>query len=288
MTMLRARMIREMQLRQFSPATQESYLLAVKALARYYRQSPDRLTVEQIRDYMHYLLVERKLAGSSCNVAAAALTFFYRRVLGQESFDLKFWQKRSGRLPEILSRQQVERLFAAVRNPKHRVLLMTTYAAGLRVSEVVRLKVEHIHSDRMLIRVEQGKGAKDRYTLLSPRLLSELRHYWKQYRPPVWLFPGVDRNRPMSSAAAQRAYYLAKRRAKIRRGQGIHTLRHCFATHLLEAGTDERTIQSLMGHKNITTTMRYLRVTTKRLSTLSSPLDLLPVPNPDSTPLNRE
>jgi len=186
-------------------------------------------------------------------------------------------RKKPKTLPVLLSRPELERLFACAGSPKHRVLLLTTYAAGLRVSEVVHLKPVDIDSNRLMIRVEQAKGAKDRYTILSPRLLEELRLYWKLYRPTTWLFPSSrDPQRQMHISKAQRIYYEAKRRAGITRGHGIHTLRHCFATHLLEAGLDLRTIQSLMGHTAITTTMRYLQV--RSFETRKYLLDLLSIP----------
>jgi site-specific recombinase XerD len=157
---------------------------------------------------------------------------------------------------------------------------MTTYAAGLRVSEVVRLKLTDIESERMLLRIEQGKGRKDRYTLLSTRLLTELRAYWQLYRPAPWLFTGLDPQMPMPIGTAQKIYYHVKQRAGITHGQGIHTLRHCFATHLLEAGVDVRTIQMLLGHRSLDTTTRYLRITQQHLATLRSPFDLLPCGDP--------
>ena len=188
-------------------------------------------------------------------------------------------RKQKKQLPEILSTEELERLFASAANPKHRMMLMTTYAGGLRVSEVVRLKVNHIESDRMMIRVDDGKGNKDRYTILSERLLKELRIYWTMYHPTLWLFPSKDPNKPMHIGTAQKIYYTAKKRAKIKRAKGIHTLRHCFATHLLEAGEDLPTIQILMGHTSITTTMVYLHVTRKKLASTRSPFDLLEIPD---------
>jgi len=173
--------------------------------------------------------------------------------------------KRSGCLPEPLSREEVARLIAAAENQKHRVLMMTAYSAGLRVSELVRLKPQDIHSDRMLIRVNQGKGRKDRYTLLSQRLLGELRAYWRESRPESWLFPNQARTDHMPTCTPARAFYRLKRRAGITHGHGIHTLRHSFATHLLEAGVDLRTIQILMGHTSLNTTVKYLHVTEKHL-----------------------
>jgi integrase/recombinase XerD len=284
MTPLRQRMIREMQLRQFTPRTIESYLDAVIGLSQFYHRSPDQLQVEEVRSYLHHMLVERKLAQGTCNLRAAAITFFYRQVLGQERFDLKFRRNHTGKLPEIYSAEELVRLFEATRCRRDRVFLMTTYAAGLRLSEVRHLKPIDIHSQRQLIRVEQGKGQKDRYTLLSPQLLKELRAYWKEYRPGVWLFPDEDKTQPLDRRRAQRIFENAKRRAKLQRGHGIHTLRHCFATHLLEAGVDLRTIQMLLGHRNINTTMIYLHLTQKKLSELQSPFELLRLPKDDEAP----
>lgn len=282
---LRNKMIDAMKLRRFSPRTQESYLAAVSALAKHYHQSPDQLDAQQIQAYLVHLTVERGLSWSSCNVAVSAFRFFYLEVLGWERVNLPIpARKKPTKLPEILSRQELERLFACAPGPRNRALLMTTYAAGLRVSEVVNLKLTDIDSQRLMIRVEQAKGAKDRYTILSQRLLEELRLYWKLSRPRPWLFPSSrDPNRPMDIGMAQKIYYQAKRNAGITKGHGIHTLRHCFATHLLEAGVDLRMIQSLMGHSSITTTMRYLQVrqpmldAKQRLLELLAPPDIKPV-----------
>jgi site-specific recombinase XerD len=284
MTPLRQRMIREMQLRQFSQRTIECYVAAVLGLAAFYRRSPDQLSLEDVRSYLHYLLVERKLAQSTCNLQAAAITFLYRQVLGQKTFELGMRRKHSGKLPEVYSREELLRLFEAAANRRNRVFLMTTYAAGLRLNEVRHLKPLHIQSQRMLIRVEQGKGQKDRYTLLSPQLLQELRQYWKEYRPGEWLFPNRQGTAPVLRGTAQRIFYGAKRRAGLKRGRGIHTLRHCFATHLLEAGVDLRTIQILMGHRSLNTTALYLHLTQKKLAEVHSPLDLLRLPQPNDVP----
>lgn len=284
MSVLRAEMTRHMQLRRLSPKTQKSYLYAVKCLARFYHQSPDRLTPRQVQDYLHHLLEKRKLAWSSCNVAVNAFVYFYTRVLGWDRLKLDLPRcKRESRLPEVLSTEEVERLLDAPDNPKHRVLLMTTYATGLRVGEVVNLQITDIDSDRKAVRVRQGKGRKDRYSMLSDRLRTELRAYWKLYRPKTWLFPGPDPTHPLTVSTPQRIYNAAKRAAGIQRGRGIHTLRHCFATHLLEAGVDPRTLQVLLGHKSLNTTMRYLQVTRTHVLNVRSPLDLLPVPE-SSTP----
>ena len=261
-----------------SPRTIEAYVTAVAELAAHYGRSPERISLEEVRSFLHHLITVRKLAFSSVNQKLAGMRFFYQHVLGREDFALKVPAKRSGRLPEPLSRAEVARLIAAARNAKHRVLLMTCYAAGLRVGELVRLKPADIHSERMLIRVREGKGRKDRDTLLSPRLLQELRSYWRAYQPGDWLFPGSDRRGPMPIATAQRVYYTAKQRAAITHGHGIHTLRHSFATHLLEAGVDLPSIQRLLGHTSLATTAKYLHVTSKHLSGAHSPLDLLRLP----------
>lgn len=279
MNPLRQSMIDEMKLRGFSSRTQQSYIDAVSGLARFYNASPERLNEEKVQAYLLHLMEERKLSWSSCNVAISGIRFFYGQTLDDISMCLAIpRRKKLNRLPEILSAEELGRLFGCALNLKHRILLMTTYAGGLRVSEVVRLKVNDIHSERMMIRVEQGKGRKDRYTILSKRLLEELRIYWREYRPSLWLFPSKDPNKPIHIATAQRIYYTAKKRAKIKRGKGIHMLRHCFATHMLEAGVDPRTLQVLMGHKSISTTMIYMQVTCKKLSSISSLLDLLNIP----------
>ncbi len=280
MTPLRKRMIRELELRRKAPSTVTSYVKAVEELARYYRRSPDRISTEEIRDYMHFLIVGKKLSYSSCNHKIVAINFFFREVV-RRKVDLRVPMKRSGRLPEPLSREEVARLLDAAENQKHRVLMMTAYSAGLRVSELVRLKPQDIHSDRMLIRVNQGKGRKDRYTLLSERLLDELRAYWREFHPETWLFPNQARTDHMPTCTPARAFYRLKRRAGITHGHGIHTLRHSFATHLLEAGVDLRTIQILMGHTSLNTTVKYLHVTEKHLEQTKSPLDLLRLPKPE-------
>ena len=283
MSELRKRMIRDMQSRNFSPITQRGYLRAVAGLAKYYHRTPDTIGSEEIQDYVVHLLSERKLAVGSCHSIITGIRFFYTVTLKQDRASVPIPQiKRETRLPEILGSEQLERVFAAPRNLKHRMLLMTAYGGGLRVSELVHLKVTDIHSDRMMIRVDQGKGKKDRYTLLSKRLLCELRTYWKIKRPAVWLFPGIKRHKPLCARMAQNAYAKAVVKAGITRKGGIHTLRHCFATHLLEAGEDIRTIQLLMGHSSILTTVRYLQVTSKTLQGTRSPLDLLAAP-PDSS-----
>ena len=281
MTPLREKMVRDMQLRRLSDNTQRVYAHAVFALARHYMKAPDRLTNEQVKAYILYLINERKLAWSTCDTNVAGLQFFYGITLGRDSMRLAIPSRKSEkRLPEILSAEEISRLISTLKNLKHRVLLATAYSAGLRVSELVHLKITDIDSDRMMIRVEQGKGNKDRYTILSARLLQQLRDYWRKYHPSLWLFPGRKPGLPLVREAASRVFEAAKEKAGIHKVGGIHSLRLAFATHLLEAGVDARTIQLLMGHRSILSTMRYLQVTRKRLGATRSPLDLLTIPDP--------
>lgn len=275
---LRTKMIEEMKLRNFSPRTEQSYVSAMVGLAKHYRQSPDHLTQDEIRAYLLHLK-DRGLSPSSRNVAISGLKFFYHQILGWTEQKL-FLPPRKGswRLPEVLSPKEVERLLLAATKQRDRCLLMTAYATGLRVSELVRLRVSDIDSARMMIRVEQGKGRKDRYTILSQRLLSELRMYWKQHRSRTWVFPNA-KGGPISINYAQRLYNLAKQKAEIHKGRGIHTLRHCFATHLLEAGVDLVTIKTLLGHNSLQSTQRYLQIRQHRLVCTDSPLDLLRFPD---------
>lgn len=276
MTELRERMIRDMQLRRFSERTQESYLQGVRGLAKHYMRPPDQLSDRDVQDYILHMLNVRRLAWSTCNTYASGIKFLYGVTLGRTSTCLAIPPRKvEQRLPDILSRREIERLFAATANRKHRTLLMTIYAAGLRVGEAVRLRAADIDSGRMTIRVEQGKGRKDRYTTLSPRLLHELRDYWKRCRPAHWLFPGQPPERPLPAGTAYKIYMDSLRKAGIRKVGGIHSLRHAYATHMLEGGVDLRTLQVLLGHDSLTTTQRYLRVTRKNLGAPDKPLDLL-------------
>jgi len=273
---LREQMVKEMQLRRLAANTQEAYVRAVVGLAKYHGRSPDVLSGTEVRDYLHHLMTERRMNWSSVNVAAAGIRFLYGQVLGHEEIGRMIPPRRTPkRLPEVLSTDELRRLFAAANNLKHRVLLMTAYGAGLRVSELVRLKVPDIDSARMMIRVRDGKGEKERYTILSSRLLKELRIYWTAYRPMDWLFPGAQAGSALRRITAEKIYRRAKEKARILKQGGIHTLRHCFATHLLEAGVDLRTIQLLMGHSSIRTTVGYLQLTRKDLGSTASPLDRL-------------
>jgi site-specific recombinase XerD len=274
-------MLEDMQLRQFSPHTQASYLLQITQFARYFAQSPEVLGPDEIRTYQLYLATEKKLAPSSRNTAASALRFLYAVTLKKpwEVADLPR-PKKSQTLPVVLSREEVVQFLESVRTLKQRTILTVCYAAGLRIAEATHLKITDIDSQRMVIRVEQGKGRKDRYVMLSPALLTLLRTYWKAERPRHWLFPGTLPGLPITSDAVQLACQQARHRAGLKKLITPHSLRHTFATHLLEAGTDVRTIQLLLGHRSLATTARYLKVATSTVCATASPLDLLPVPPP--------
>lgn len=276
MGILRDRMLEEMKLRNFSPATQKSYLYVVTRLAKYYRRPPDQLDKEEIRSFLVHLTTERKLSPNTMTGFICGLRFFYNETLGWDETKLFIPpRKKSSPLPEVLSPSEVVRLIDATRGLKQRVLLMTAYSAGLRVGELVNLKITDIDAARMTIRVKQGKGGKDRYAILSQNLLTELRRYWKRYRPSIWLFPNRAKNGPLSRGEAWHIFNQAKKRAGLRKGRGIHTLRACFATHLLEAGVDLRSIQFLMGHSSILSTQRYLRLQPQNMGSSVSPLDWL-------------
>ena len=273
---LRKQMDGDLVVRGMAVRTREAYLGAVAGLAKYYGRRPDRIDEAEVQRYLVHLIEERKLAWASCNVVANGLKFFYRVTLKRSAAQFGIPRARQPqKLPQILAREEVARLIERTLNPKHRAILMTTYGAGLRLNELCHLKVSDIDSARMTLRVEQGKGAKDRYTLLSPRLLKELRRYWASYRPGLWLFPGKDSAHPISDVTVQKIFHRAKARADISKDCGIHGLRHAFATHLLEAGVDIHTIQRLMGHGHISSTLRYFHLARKHLANTPSPLELL-------------
>jgi integrase/recombinase XerD len=275
MTELRRRMDEDMVVRGMADRTRETYLWAVTGLARFYRRSPDQISDAEVQAYLLHLIRDRQRSWSTCNIVVHGLRFFYHTTLKRDRTTFCIPSPRQpGTLPALLSRDEVQRLIAHAANQKHRTMLLTTYAAGLRLNEVLRLRVPDIDSARMTIRVEQGKGGQDRYTILSATLLEALRVYWRACRPTTWLFPGRG-ERPMDPSALQRAYGLAKRRANLTKPGGIHALRHAFATHLLEAGVDLHTIQRLLGHKSITTTTRYWHLTHASLTTQAARLDLL-------------
>lgn len=277
MTPLRLRMIEDMQIRNLAPLTQSAYLLQVSLFARYFGQSPERLGREDIRAYRLYLAQDKHLAASSISVAVAALRFFYTVTLKQAwTVDADIPTCRlPQKLPQVLSQKEVGQFLDAVESLKHRVILTVCYAAGLRVSEAVRLKPAAIDSRRMVIRVEEGKGRKDRYVMLSPKLLDILRDYWKATRPTEWLFPGDRPGRPITRFAVERVCRETRQRSDITKPVTPHSLRHAFAVHLLESGADLRTIQLLLGHRSLTTTSRYLRIATSKVCATTSPLDAL-------------
>jgi integrase/recombinase XerD len=280
MSKLRQQLIQELVLRGCSPRTQEAYVSGVYQLAKYYRRSPDQISDQEVRAYLLYLAQTRKLAASSRNQATSALRFFYATVLGRPVDQVVRVLPRVRQVvkrPQVFAITELERLFTiGCPHPRHRAFLMTVYGAGLRLNEACHLKPEHIDSQRQQIRVVQGKGNKDRYTLLSARLLEELRSYWKWCRPKEWLFPSnADPSKPMVDTTAQRIFNRAVERARLPDKGGIHSLRHSFATHLLEAGVEITAVQRLLGHSSLSTTTTYLHVRQERLSQIAGPLELL-------------
>jgi integrase/recombinase XerD len=274
MTPLRRRMIDDMKLRNFTARTIDTYVQAVKRFACHFGRSPEGLGPEHVRSYLVYLREHRGVSLSTYKQIRCALRFVYRVTLGRNDVLDTMPPVRSPRtLPVVLSTDEVARFFQAITNLKHRALLMTAYAAGLRVSEVVALGVSDIDSQRMVIRVRQGKGQKDRYVMLSPQLLEVLRAYWKAARPRDLLFPGAFPDRPITTATVRKVCHRAAQAAGLSKHVVVHTLRHSFATHLLEAGTDLRTIQVLLGHRCFATTARYVHVATASLPSIQSPLE---------------
>ena len=277
MTQLRQQMIRAMELKNLSANTQRAYLAAVTGLAKHYQQSPDTISDKMIEDYLLYLKNDKGIAPNSCGSALTGIRFFYKKVVQKQIAVDYSLRKKPRKLPTVLTMEQAHKLINTPKNLKHRLILMTTYSAGLRAGEVITLKPEHIDTERMLIKIEDGKGKKDRYTLLSKKLLQPLRDYYKQYRPEPYLFPSSfkkKKNQLLCYEAIRMIYEKARKNTGIKNGEGIHTLRHSFATHLLEAGYDIRKIQVLMGHTRLSTTMIYLHVSRQTLAKIPSPLDL--------------
>jgi integrase/recombinase XerD len=280
MTPLRQRMIEDMQVRNLSPHTQACYLQQVSLFARHFKKSPEILGPEEIRSYQVYLTNEKKLAPGSILIAVAALRFFYKVTLHKE------WSveeviptpKKPQKLPILLSPEEVRHFLSCVASPKHRTILTTCYAAGLRISEAVRLTPTEIDSQRMVIRVEQGKGQKDRYVMLSPKLLEILRNWWRLEKPKPWLFPSNIPGRHITRFAVEDACQEARRASGISKPISPHSMRHAFAVHLLEHGVDVRRIQLLLGHRSLATTARYLKIATSQVCSTTSPFDLLPQP----------
>ena len=286
MTRLRQRMSEDMQVRNLALNTQLSYLQQVSLFARYFGKSPDLLGREDIRTYQVYLTNEKKLSPGSIHTAIAALRFLYSVTLERDwaPEEVLPLPKKPQKLPIILSPEEVQRFLGCVLDVKHHAVLTTCYAAGVRISEAVQLKPTDIDSQRMVIRVEQGKGQKDRYVMLSPKLLEILRAYWKVRRPEAWLFPGDRAGQPITRGAVGHACAKARDLSGLAKPVTPHSLRHAFAVHLLEAGADVRTIQLLLGHRSLATTAHYLRIATNKVCATSSPFELLPRPAPTLPP----
>jgi site-specific recombinase XerD len=277
---LRQRMIDDMKIRNMSPNTQYIYISAVARFSAYHRRSPDKLGLEDIRDY-HLHLVSRKLKPTTINPIMGALRFFYGKTLGQKDIvDEIPYARLADSLPAVLSREEVERFLKTVRNLKMRTAFITIYAAGLRVSELVALTSRDIDSTRMVIAIRHGKGGKDRYVMLSEQLLGILRDYWKRTKPTHWLFPGPDPLQPVTTRSLQRVFHAAAEAAGLDKNVTVHTLRHSFATHLLEQKVDIRVIQGLLGHRNINSTTRYTRVAVDTIRQIQSPLEQLNIESP--------
>ncbi len=260
MTPLRQNMIDAMQQRGFSQRTHKSYLAAVRDFARYFKTPPDQLQAEHLQKYFVYLVQERHLSGASCRLSFHALRFLYLQVLHWEQFDVPIqYPKLAQKIPELLTRQEVRQIIDACDNAKHRMMLLTCYGCGLRVSELVALKVRHIDGERKQLRVEQGKGAKDRAVVITAGLLDQLRRYWLAYHPRLWLFPKSNTSElHLSISTPQKVFKNAKNKTGIEKIGGIHSLRHAYATHQLESGLPVHKLQQQLGHRNMQSTLRYV------------------------------
>jgi site-specific recombinase XerD len=269
-------MLEDLRIRNLAEATQRNYVHHVAAFARYFGRSPTELGPEHIRAWQVHLVEERGLSWSSLNCAVCALRFLYGTTLGKDWVIRHIpFAKPEQKLPVILSPREVRRFLAVVTNPKHLAMLMVPYSAGLRVAEIAHLRLEDIDSGRMVIHVQHTKSRKDRYVPLSPKLLDELRSYWRGARPRPFLFPGADPSRPITTGSIREVCRIATSKSGLDKTVTPHTLRHCYATHLLEAGVDLRTIQMLLGHAALRTTSIYLHVSTERICSIQTPLDLL-------------
>lgn len=276
-SILRERVIREMTLRSFSPCTHKSYLHALTELARFYMRALDQLSCDEVQQFLEYLLTVRELAWATVNVYFSACRFLYEQVLKWDEKQFSIPPRgRSGKRPGVLSQAEVLRLIEAPRNLKHRAILEITYGSGLRVSEAVKVRTDQVDRGRMMLRVDEGKGHKDRYTVLSKRSLLLLEQLWyKNKEDSPYFFYGRNPNKPVTTSTAQQVYYQALERSGVRRVGGIHVLRHCFATHLMEAGVDMYTIRKYMGHRNLITTAGYMHVTAEHLASVKSPADMI-------------
>jgi site-specific recombinase XerD len=258
-----------------SPRTQETYVWMLRLFARQLKKPLDAVVPEDVQAYQRYLTTERKVGFSTFNQTTCALRFFYRECLGRADWVIERmpYQRKRRVLPEILAPEEVAAIFDACCNLKHRALLMTAYSGGLRLSETLALVPSDIDSKRMMIRVEQGKGRKDRYVMLSLTLLTTLRNYYREFRPVSWLFEGKTKGQPLASSTAEKVFKHAALKAGIAKHVYFHSLRHAFATHLLEDGTNIRVIQSLLGHRSLTTTQLYTHVARTYVNDTKSPLD---------------
>jgi len=271
---LRDQMLADLQLRGATTRTQKTYLREVSNFAKYFNRSPEELGEDELKEYMLYLMKERHLSDGTYRFYVAALKFLYRTTLKREWTVEKIkCPKRRRKLPIVLDLSEVESLFSVTKNLKHKAMLMITYSSGLRVSETARLKMTDIDSKRMTVRIRQGKGGNDRYSILSQTALEQLREYWKKYRPTEWLFDGQKKDDHITAQTIQTIFYAAKKRARITKPVSVHTLRHSFATHLIEAGTSLHHVQLLLGHRSPTTTTVYLHVSRLNLAQVTSPLD---------------
>ncbi len=273
---LKDKMKKDMELKNLSKRTITTYLKCVQNFAVYYGKSPEDIGHDSIREYLYYLLKEKHASQATISQHYSALKFFYQTTLGRDWDVLKIPRsRRIKRLPVVLSQEEVGTVLNEIRNLKYRALLMTVYSGGLRLGEAIHLKVTDIDSHRMMIRVNQGKGNKDRYTLLGERALGILRIYWKVHRPKEWLFPSYRKDQAIDPSSVQKVFREALKKAGIQKKASIHTLRHSFATHLLEQGVEIPYIQNLMGHSDSRTTSIYLHVARKKLSEVISPIDLI-------------
>lgn len=281
MTPLRQRMLEDMRLRNFSPHTQEAYVRAVAQFTRYFMRPPQTLGPDHVRQFLLYMVQERRVSWSTYNIARCALLFFFRITLGRDTAigSLPCARDRK-RVPIVLSQEELQRFFDALVSVKHKALFMTAYGAGLRVSELVSLRVEDIDSKRMLIRVQQGKGQKERYAKLSQHLLEVLRDYYRTCRPNGWLFPGRTPDEPLNRMTVNKAIEAVCKRAGLSKKITPHTFRHTYATHMLDAGADLRTIQVLLGHQHLKSTTIYMHVSQAKIDAAPSPLDQMYPPPP--------